>query len=148
MASEGWGERSTALLAILSSQRLILRVMSASVAKDNLTIQQFSVMRLIGRHGPLPMNRLSDELRVSPPNITGVVDRLEKQGLVKRVPSATDRRTKEIHLTEKGDALYRKVTKGYSEFLQQALNELTSEEQEILAKLMSKLAREIRKKER
>ena len=63
----------------------------------------------------------SDELRVSPPNITGVVDRLEKKGLVRREEGSTDRRRKEIHLTTKGEDLYREGPRGYSEWLQGSL---------------------------
>ncbi|HUI00131.1 MAG TPA: MarR family transcriptional regulator [Nitrososphaerales archaeon] len=147
MASDGPGETSSVLLTILSSQRRILDAMSSSASEDDLTLQQFAMLRLVGRAGPLPMNKLSEELRVSPPNITGIVDRLEKKGLVKRVESQADRRTKEIHLTETGNVVLRRVRKGYTEALQESLDALTPEEQDILAKLMRKLAREIENRE-
>jgi DNA-binding MarR family transcriptional regulator len=146
MAKE-WDARSGVLLALLSSQRVVLESMSSSAAKEGLTLQQVAVLRVIERRGPVPMNELSEELRVSPPNITGVVDRMEKKGLVRREGSPEDRRKKQIHMTERGDALFRRVRKGYSESLQASLDALTHEEQEILAKLMRKFAREVAARE-
>jgi DNA-binding MarR family transcriptional regulator len=142
-----WDERSGVLLTILSSQRVILRAMAASAAKDDLTLQQFSVLRVLAHVGPVPMSRLSKELRVTPPNITGVVDRLERKELVKRTSSAEDRRRKEIQLTAKGESLCEKVRRGYSESLQESLDALTPEEQDILAKLLRKLRREVVRRE-
>jgi DNA-binding MarR family transcriptional regulator len=121
--------------------------MTASAAKDDLTLQQFSVLRVLARVGPMPMGRLSEELRVSPPNITGVVDRLERKELVTRTSSARDRRMKEIKLTSRGTEVYEKVRRGYSEDLQGSLDSLTAEEQEILAQLLRKLTREIVRRE-
>jgi DNA-binding MarR family transcriptional regulator len=145
--SWGWDRRSGILLTILGSERAILRAMTASAAKDDLTLQQFSVLRVLARAGTMPMGKLSEELRVTPPNITGVVDRLERKELVTRTGSARDRRMKEIKLTPRGTEVYEKVRRGYSEDLQGSLDSLTPEEQEILAQLLRKLTREIVRRE-
>lgn len=143
---EEWDRRSAVLLTILRSQSLVLKAMAAGAAKEDLTLQQFAMLRLISRSGPMSMRRLSEELRVSAPNITGVVDRLEMKGMVRRASIPGDRRTKEIQLTAKGKAAYARVRRGYSDSLEEALDELTVEEQEILSKLLKKLAREIVRK--
>jgi DNA-binding MarR family transcriptional regulator len=145
--SNDWGQRSGVLLTILSSERAIIRAMTESAAEEDVTLQQFSVLGVLSRIGPVPMRKLSEELRVTPPNITGVVDRLERKELVKRETSPRDRRTKQIRLTAKGAGLYERVRKGYSEALQESLEALTSEEQEILAKLLKKLVKEIARRE-
>jgi DNA-binding MarR family transcriptional regulator len=146
-ASSDWGLRSGALLTILSSERAILRAMTASAVKEDLTLQQFSVLGVLTRVGSVPMSRLSTELRVTPPNITGVVDRLERKELVRRLASPGDRRKKEIQLTAKGESLYERVRKDYSASIQESLDALTREEQEILAKLLRKLRDEIVRRE-
>ena len=142
-----WGVRPRALLVILSSQRGVLRAISASAEKEGLTLQQFFLMGVLSREARVPMNALSKELRVTPPNITGVVDRLEAKGLVKRVADPKDRRKKEITLTEKGATQYERVRAGYSGPLQESLDALTPEEQEILAKLLRKFAKAIAQRE-
>jgi DNA-binding MarR family transcriptional regulator len=146
-ASNDWGQRSGALLTILSSERAILRAMTASAAEEGVTLQQFSVLGVLARVGLVPMSRLSTELHVTPPNITGVVDRLERKELVKRLASPGDRRKKEIQLTAKGESLYESVRNGYSATIQESLDALTREEQEILAKLLRKLRNEIVRRE-
>jgi DNA-binding MarR family transcriptional regulator len=146
-ASSDWGQRSGALLTILSSERAILRAMTASAAEEGVTLQQFSVLGLLARVGPVPMSRLSTELHVTPPNVTGVVDRLERKELVKRLASPGDRRKKEIQLTAKGESLYERVRNRYSATIQESLDTLTREEQEILAKLLRKLRNEIVRRE-
>ena len=51
-ASNDWGQRSSVLLAILSSERAIIRAMTASAAKEDVTLQQFSVLGVLSRHRP------------------------------------------------------------------------------------------------
>jgi len=146
-AYNDWGQRSRVLLAILSSERAIIRAMTASAAEEDITLQQFSVLGVLSRLGAVPMSRLSEELRVSPPNITGVVDRLEKKELVKRETNPGDRRKREIKLTEKGAGLYERVREGYSDSLQASLEALTPDEQETLSKLLRKMVKEIARRE-
>ncbi|ADZ70283.1 MarR family winged helix-turn-helix transcriptional regulator [Polymorphum gilvum] len=67
------------------------------------TLPRFDVMAaLYRRREPLTMSELSRLLLVSNGNATTVVDRLERDGLVRRVPSETDRRTVHVSLTDEG----------------------------------------------
>jgi DNA-binding MarR family transcriptional regulator len=58
---------------------------------------------------PRPMSRLAYVLHCEPSNVTGLVDRLEKHGLVQRRADPRDRRVKLIAPTEAGTELYAKV---------------------------------------
>lgn len=90
------------------------------------------------------MNALCEELTVSAPVVTGIVDRLETKGLVKRKESSLDRRRIEIVITDDGSRAYRRVREGYREPLQEALTRsLKPSEQKILAKLFERFSREI-----
>ena len=67
------------------------------------TLPRFDVMAaLYRRREALTMSELSRLLLVSNGNATAVVDRLEKDGLARRTPSPTDRRTVHVALTEEG----------------------------------------------
>ena len=75
----------------------------------------YARMRLLGAlhcGGPKIMSGISDELGVTRRNITALVDALEEEGLVKRLPHPTDRRATVIELTDEGahtmDTLYDK----------------------------------------
>ena len=59
--------------------------------------------------GPLSQRALADLVGVEGPSMVSMLDRLEREGLVTRAPSPTDRRVKLVHLTEAGTALYKQV---------------------------------------
>jgi len=68
----------------------------------NLTVPQATLLRVMDPRRPLPMSSLATALACHASNVTGLVDRLEEQGLVTRRPSEDDRRVKHICLTPKG----------------------------------------------
>jgi MarR family transcriptional regulator for hemolysin len=59
--------------------------------------------------GPLSQRALADLVGVEGPSMVSMLDRLEREGLVAREPSPTDRRVKLVHLTEAGATLYEQV---------------------------------------
>src|SRR3954467_11787876 len=71
----------------------------------DLSPTQCHVLHLIEPGRPLPMRRLADTLSCDPSNVTGLVDRLESRGLIRRTPSADDRRVKVLELTPAGARL-------------------------------------------
>ena len=74
-------------------------------AEFDLSPTQCHVLHLIEPGRPLPMSRLADTLSCDASNVTGLVDRLESRGLVRRRPSPRDRRVKVLHLTPTGARL-------------------------------------------
>jgi DNA-binding MarR family transcriptional regulator len=66
---------------------------------------QCHVLHLIEPERPLPMGRLAATLGCDASNVTGLVDRLEARGLVRRRLAAGDRRVKVIQLTPTGSRL-------------------------------------------
>src|SRR5919197_4398611 len=70
-----------------------------------LSPAQCHVLHLIEPERPLPMGRLAETLGCDASNVTGLVDRLESRGLVRRLPSPDDRRVKVIQLTPTGSRL-------------------------------------------
>jgi len=62
-----------------------------------------ALRRIAGR--PMPMRELAALLGMDPPNLTAVVDDLERSGLAERQPHPTDRRVKLVAATPKGAAL-------------------------------------------
>jgi MarR family transcriptional regulator, organic hydroperoxide resistance regulator len=77
---------------------------SCSAASD-LSPIQCHVLHLIEPERPLPMSRLASALSCDASNVTGLVDRLESRGLVRRAPSSGDRRVKVLELTAAGTRL-------------------------------------------
>jgi MarR family transcriptional regulator, organic hydroperoxide resistance regulator len=79
-----------------------------------LAPQQMIAVRILGG-GPLKMSELAQALFCDSSNVTGIVDRLEERGLVRREPAEGDRRVKLLVLTEDGEWLRTQITKRMAE---------------------------------
>ena len=77
----------------------------SSGAAFDLSPVQCHVLHLIEPGRPLPMGRLAETLSCDASNVTGLVDRLETRGLIRRQPSTDDRRVKVLRLTPAGSRL-------------------------------------------
>ena len=84
------------------SQRATLPPLAAEF---QLSPAQCHVLHLIEPGRPIPMGQIADTLACDASNVTGLVDRLEARGLVRRRPSPEDRRVKVIGLTPTGSRL-------------------------------------------
>ena len=73
-------------------------------AADGLTLPRLRLVERLHCKGPAKMGIVADELGLSPRNMTALVDGLEGEGLVRRVPHATDRRATMIEATADGMA--------------------------------------------
>ena len=80
----------------------------------DLAPQQAIALRMLGS-GARPMGELARFLACDNSNVTGITDRLEERGLVRREPSPQDRRVKLLVLTDEGERLRREVTKRLAE---------------------------------
>ena len=79
-----------------------------------LAPQQMIALRMLGS-GPRKMSELAEALFCDNSNVTGIVDRLEERGLVRREPSETDRRVKLLVLTKEGEWMRVEITKRMAE---------------------------------
>ncbi|HVA02504.1 MAG TPA: MarR family transcriptional regulator [Acidimicrobiales bacterium] len=82
-------------------------VMVVVAARHDLTAQQVGLLRALDE--PVSMRAFAEELSCDPSNVTGLVDRVERLGLVDRVPNPDDRRIRMLTLTPKGRRLRDKI---------------------------------------
>ena len=82
---------------------------SRHIKSLKLTPSQFDVIVTLGDTDGMTCAELSNATLVTKGTLTGVLDRLVAKGLIKRETVAGDRRCTKIKLTEKGEALFRKV---------------------------------------
>ena len=124
---------------ITASYKLMQRKITEMLSEEGLTQPQFHVLRIAARSGGTSMREMSDEMLVTPANMTGLIDRLESRGLIKRGAREGDRRARIIDLTPKGKELQETVAMKYGRFMQNALRALTDDEQAMLSELHIKL---------
>ncbi len=105
-----------------------------------LTGSQFDVIATLGDTRGMTCKELSEQTLVTKGTLTGVLDRLEKKGLIERVPSREDRRSTIIRLTPKGDARFRKVFPAHINYMKPYIERgLTPTEVTQLHKLLLRL---------
>lgn len=92
---------------------VLMDSVNEGLSELKLTPARAEVVWRIGRHGPLTQRQLSDALRCTPRNVTGLVDALEDMGLVSRQPHPTDRRATLVTLTEHGGEAARQWRAGH-----------------------------------
>jgi DNA-binding MarR family transcriptional regulator len=92
--------------------------MQRSVERYGLTEGRLQLLMRLRRHGDLPLGELAEQMRVSPRNVTGLVDHLERDGLVARVPDPNDRRSVRAHITEHGEQLVKDM---FQEFMRRSM---------------------------
>src|SRR5438477_7966889 len=90
------------LVRFFFAQRAHLPPLAAEL---QLSPAQCHVLHLIEPGRPLPMGQLAETLACDASNVTGLVDRLESRGLVRRRPAPQDRRVKVLELTPTGARL-------------------------------------------
>lgn len=104
------------------------------------TLPQFDVLSELERADrPLAMSELSRELMVSNGNVTGVIDRLEKSGLVERNRAKHDRRVLYIQLTKEGRKQFNKMAKHHERWVGELFGGLNEKEMSRLQALLLKL---------
>jgi len=107
------------------------------------TLPRFDVMAALFRkpQGML-MSKLSHHLMVSNGNVTGIIDRLVKDGLVIRAQRAGDRRTWLVRLTPKGTMQFETMAAQHEEWVNEILCDLSLNEAEELSAMLETLKTE------
>ncbi|MBI1931857.1 MAG: MarR family transcriptional regulator [Ignavibacteriales bacterium] len=116
------------------------KVQSKHLGAEKLTAPQFGVLDVLMKNGSIPLKKISDELLVTGANITCVMDNLEKEDLVRRVHSKTDRRVINAELTPKGKQKLDKIYPEHVKSLNEVSKKLTEVELKQLTALLDKLA--------
>ena len=91
---------------------------------------QLHVLYTLGTNGAMPMSRLADQLDVSLPNVTGLIERMFERGYVERVRSDDDRRVVEVRITGAGCELLDEIDNIKHNEMAKMIGRLTAEQQE------------------
>jgi DNA-binding MarR family transcriptional regulator len=138
------GAPEAAFRALIRVYGLVRRAQEPYFARFGISGSQWGVMRALSRAeqeglAGLRLTDLGDSLLVRPPSVTGVIDRMQRQGLVARIASETDLRAKMVSLTPAGRELVARVLQGHSERTRDLLGGLKMKDLERLHLLLNQL---------
>lgn len=117
-AAELWDERigpartMAAVTSVMRVQQILLSAVDGALRPHGLTFARYEALVLLtfARTGRLPMRVMGERLQLHPTSVTNIVDRLQADGLVRRVPHPTDRRATLVEITDAGGALRERAT--------------------------------------
>ncbi|GAB3963675.1 MarR family transcriptional regulator [Actinoallomurus acanthiterrae] len=109
-----WG-RSPAMLAVTSimrAQAILIAELDALLKPYGLTFARYEALVLLtfSRKGALPLSKMGERLMVHPTSVTNTIDRLERQGYVRRRPNPRDGRGVLAEITDSGRETVERAT--------------------------------------
>lgn len=114
--------------------RLLHLMDAASVGRPTmeLDLRARRVVQVLGLEGPTTIVAAGQGLGISPSTMTGLADRLERQGYVSRRPHQSDRRATVLRLTRKGRGLFAQELEFYGRLIDEALAPLRERERKLI----------------
>jgi len=99
--------------SLARSHQIVLGRINQALSPFSLTFSRYEALALLSfaRNGSMAMARMGERLQVHPTSVTSTIDRLERDGLVKRTPHPDDRRATLATLTAEGRTLHDEATK-------------------------------------
>jgi len=103
---------------------------AAHVRQLGLTPAQFDVIATLGNTQGMPLSQLAQKTLITKGTLTGIIDRLEEKGLVRREVPVGDRRSFLAVLTPAGEALFAKVFPAHIAYLSRAFTDVDADDLE------------------
>jgi MarR family transcriptional regulator, 2-MHQ and catechol-resistance regulon repressor len=127
------------LRALAECYHAFERCSYAQIRQFGLTPAQFDVISTLGNTKGMTFKQLGSQCLITKGTLTGVIDRMEAQGMVERVQSATDGRSTLVRLTREGEKLFDKWFPVHIAYLKQPFSALPERQCEALESLLAKL---------
>jgi DNA-binding MarR family transcriptional regulator len=138
----GWPAASAmaACTSIMRAHQIVLARVEEALRPLDLTFARYEALVLLyfSRSGALPLGKMGERLMVHPTSVTNIVDRLEDQRLLRRVPHPTDRRTILAAITDEGRERVELATKAVSK-VDMGMSGLSEPQQDELTRLLRQL---------
>ncbi len=113
------------------------------IASFDLQPSQFGILETLYHLGPMQQHELAAKLLQTPGNITRILDKLEKDGLVQRGAEPGDRRCHRIALTPGGHKRISTIFPKFASAIRELFNGLTADEQKQLNNLLRKTGKSL-----
>jgi len=132
--------RQKAIINLLYTYGWVIEKIKAFLAQEDITHQQFNILRILRGAHPEPLSTLQIRERMldKMSDTSRIVDRLVVKGLVKKVTCGKDKRLVDITITERGQQLLQRLD-AEGDHIDDIMSSLTEQEAETLSQLLDKL---------
>jgi len=134
----GTMEKTTGFL-MFRTARGMKKMLDTRLSEFNVTSSQATVLNTLSYQDGQSLSDIGKSIHLDKPAITGLADRMEKDGLVERRRTSSDRRIIQLFFTEKGKKLYRRIEKVIVDVDNELVETLTEEEIESLHSMLQRI---------
>lgn len=130
------------LLNVVITSQLLLKEAQTLLNTYDLTVSQFNVLLMLkvqGVDGRLNQTQLGNLVVSKRSGVSGLIDRMEQAGLVKRVPDPEDRRVNLVEMTANGREKLEKAEQPYIERINELTSVITADEHHQLRSILEKI---------
>lgn len=119
------------------------RLYARILTRHRLTLPQYALLSQLVQEGTLSMTQASRRLHITKPAITNLVDRLEKNKCLRRLPHAKDRRSYLLQIESKGEKIVREIQTRVLGILLKTVEEFGPQERKVIAQFYVQLSQTI-----
>ena len=127
------------LRALGSAVRALRARLDRELQTAGLRLGQYQVMRVLWERDGITPREISDDLGVEMPTVTRTVQRMERDGLVRREAHPADARSVRIYLTPRGASLREPVMRMLDEQTELALRSIAPPERRVLVDFLQRM---------
>jgi len=106
---------------------------------SGLSLAQLNILMWLHYHKPCEVTYLAEIMQVSPAAASQMVERMVQEGMVQRVESLSDRRTRQVHLTDLGKKVVEETIDARQSWINDLVITLSEEEKIAVVKLLGGL---------
>jgi MarR family transcriptional regulator, 2-MHQ and catechol-resistance regulon repressor len=131
---------SLKLMVVLSkAYKVVMDQALKDMKKYGVSTTEFMIMELLYHKGKFPLQQIGDRVLITSGSITYNIDKLEKKGLLKRVPCPDDRRVTYAEISSQGKEWFGNLFPGHAEAIDSTMQGLTAEDKKTAIELLKKL---------
>ena len=127
------------LMTYLRVSQHISRLFRSHFGRLQLTFPQALVLNVLGEEGPIPISTLAERTGSANSTVSGIVDRLEKLELARRVRSGEDRRVIYVAVTDKYQSLRERAEADVGGYFASVLSTMTAEDRDMVGQALLRL---------
>lgn len=139
MAKSSWAPTESVSFWINRVSRSLVRAQDDALRPLGFSIGQLSVLRTLKDGEPVSLIELARNAGVEPPSMTQVVARMERDGIVRRVPNPNDGRSALVSLTDSAAKRLPAARKALMEVEKNAIASLSPKDRDLLTDLLKKV---------
>jgi len=128
---------------ICSTSHAFRRALNAELTKEGITFRQWEVLAWIAMEQELSQSELAERLGIEAPTLVGILDRMERDGWIERLPCAGDRRKKRVRACSKAETLWAQMMACAHRVRRRARRGLTQKELDQLKSICERIRRNL-----